>query len=128
MMSDEGDRSLTGILGDLGGSVDALVRAKFRLARAEFMQEARRLARAAMLLAIGAVIGSIALAFLALSLVYALSASVSPFTAALLVAVISGAGAAAALTAGLNRLSGITLRKANRRMHEHMEWARGFGR
>ena len=127
-MSDEGDRSLTGILGDLGGNVDALVRAKFRLARAEFMQEARRLARAAMLLAIGAVIGSIALAFLALALVYALSASVSPFTAALLVAVISGAGAAAALTAGLDRLSGITLRNANRRLHEHVEWARGFGR
>ena len=127
-MSDEGERSLTGILGDLGGHVDTLVRAKFRLARAEFMQEARRLARAAALLAVGCVIGSIALAFLALSLVYALSPSLSPFTAALLVGVISGAAAGVALTAGLNRFRGITLRKANARLHDHMQWARGFGR
>jgi hypothetical protein len=111
-------------LGDLAGHLDRLARAKFRLARLELRMEIRRLSRAAALLAVGFVIGSMAVAFLLLALVYALSPTLSPGTAALLVAVMTGAGALIALTAGMKRFTGITLRRTNARLHGHLQWAR----
>ena len=89
-------------LGDLAGHLDRLARSKFRLARFELRLEIRRLSRAAALLAVGFVIGSLALAFLLLALVYALAPALSPVAAALFVAVITATGALLSLN-GDNR-------------------------
>ena len=72
----------------------------------------------------GFVIGSLALAFLLLALVYALAPALSPVAAALFVAVITATGALLSLNAGMKRLTGITLRRTNARLHGHLQWAR----
>ena len=76
----------------------------FRLLRAELLQRIRRTVVAVGLVAIGVVIGSMAIAFLVLALVYALSPKLPESTAALLIAVIAGAVATATLTVGVQRL------------------------
>src|SRR5262245_62017269 len=119
---------VNGSLGDLAGHLDRLARSKFRLARLELRMEIRRLSRAAVVLAVGFVIGSLAVAFLLLALVYALSPEFSPAAAALFVSVMAGTGALLMLNAGMKRFTGITLRRTNARLHGHLRWARALAK
>src|SRR5262245_50819835 len=103
-MAQEHERSTVSIVGDIAGHVDTLVRAQFRLARVELTQEVRRLAGASIALAIGAVLGLFAVGFLLLSIVRALTPTLGPVAAALVVGVIVAILAIIPVVAGLQRL------------------------
>lgn len=123
-MAVDSTRSFASLLGDIAGSVERIARAEFRLARLELRQEIRRLERASLLLAVGAVVGSLALAFVLLAIVYALSTVMSPTSAALLVGLVAAAGSIICVTAGLKRLTGITLPKTTASIQESLQWTK----
>jgi len=77
-MAAENDRSITSIFGDIAEHVERIVRAEFRLARVELRDELRRLERASLLLGVGLVAATLAMAFVLLAIVYALSTVMTP--------------------------------------------------
>jgi len=123
-MTVEGDRSITGILADIAEHVDTIVRAQFRLARVELRDELRRLERASMLLAVGLVIATMAMGFVLLAVVYALSTVMTLSAAALLVGLVTAAAAIAFVIAGWKRLHGITLEKTAATLQENIQWTK----
>jgi len=123
-MAAENDRSIASILGDIADHVERIVRAEFRLARIELRDELRRLERASMLLAVGLVVATLAMAFVLLAIVYALSTVMTPSAAALLVGVVTAAGSIACVTAGYKRLNGITLPKTTASLQENLQWTK----
>ena|SRR5580765_5848043 len=118
------DRSIARILGDIADHVERIMRAEFRLARMELGGELRRLQRASIVLAAGVVAVTLAMAFVLLAIVYALSTVMTPFAAALLVGVVTAAIGLICVTAGWKRLHGITLPRTAARLQENFQWTK----
>ena|SRR5262245_41500105 len=128
-MAEDYERSTVSIVGDIAGHVDTLVRAQFRLARTEFQQECRRLARASVALAIGGVLLLFAVGFVLLAIVHALTPTLGPGVAALVVGIVVAILAIIPLVAGMQRLRrGISMPKTTASLQENLQWTKTLAR
>lgn len=116
-------RSVTELLGDIAGNLQRLVRSEFRLAKAELRQEITAGKRAVMLLAAGALLGILGVGYLLLSLVLVLALVMPGWLAALIVALLTLAGAALAVAAGMRQWTAITVApRTIASLQENMAW------
>jgi hypothetical protein len=113
-------------LQDIIGNVQEIIRSEVRLAKAEVQQEAAKAGKAAGVLGSGAVLGLYAGGFLLLACLYALELVVAAWLAALIVAVVAGAGAAVLVNAGKKRIKQVDPRpdKTIHSIQENLEWAK----
>jgi uncharacterized membrane protein YqjE len=123
------DRTISSVLHDIVGNVQDIVRSELRLAKTELSEELGKSRAAATLLGMGAVLSLVAVLFLLLAAVYALSSVVPSWAAALIV----GAGVAiiAALFFGIGLKRFKAVRAAPKTvdsMKENVEWARQLTR
>lgn len=122
----DSDRSIFTVLADVVGDVQQIIRAEFRLAKAEVSEELAKVRRRAMMAAAGAVLVMVSLGVLALAGVWALAMVMPNWAAALVVgaglAVIGGAIA----MAGVNRMSDVQLppERTVETIKENIQWAK----
>lgn len=101
------ERSVTNVLQDIVGNIQAIVRSEVRLAKLEVREEAIKAKGAALFLAIGAVCGVFALLFLLWTVVYALAIAVPVWIATLIVTFLVGIAAGLTLNIGVKRLKAV---------------------
>ena len=124
-MASHPDRSMTDVLQDIVWNVQEIIRSEFRLARAETRDELKTAAKSGGVLATGVVTGLYAIAFLLLALMYALEILVTPWLAALIVAIAVGALAALFIALGRKRLRKVQgPQKTVRTVKENVEWTK----
>jgi uncharacterized membrane protein YqjE len=125
-MADWGERSIATVLKDIVGNIQELVRAEIRLAKAEVRQEVDKARRSIALLVFGGVVTVLALAFLMLASVYALSIVVAPWMAALITAVVAGVIGWVFVAAGLTQMRHVTFvpPKIVTTIEESVPWAK----
>jgi len=124
------ERSLGSLLKDIAGNLQQIVRAELRLAKVEVAEELTKARQGVVLLAIGGLFGTMALAFLLLAAVYALEHVMSPWASAGLVAVCVGAISGALIAVGARQLKQITLPPARTvtTVQENIQWAKAQAR
>lgn len=120
------ERSFSGLLDDIVGNVQGIIRSEVRLARAEIQEETTKAAKAAGALGSGAVLAVYAVGFLFLTCLFALEIVVTPWLAALIVAVVVGTAAAILVNHGLKRIRQVEPRpdKTIDTIKENFEWAK----
>lgn len=125
-MASEADRPFTAVLTDIIGNVQQIVRAEIRLGAIELREEAVKAKRGVMLVAGGAVLGTLALGVLLLAAVYALSAVMAPALAALIVSLAAAVVAGAVASAGAKQFRHVTLPppKTSATVQETIQWAK----
>ncbi len=125
-MSTNPERSFSGLLDDIVGNVQGIIRSEVRLARAEIQEETTKAAKAAGALGSGAVLAVYAVGFLFLTCLLALEIVVRPWLAALIVAVVVGTAAAILVNHGLKRIRQVEPRpdKTIDTIKENFEWAK----
>jgi hypothetical protein len=123
------DRPISAVLHDIVGNVQDIVRSEMRLARTEVTDDLARMRVGAVWAGTGVIMLVLTVGFVLLAIVYALSAVVPAWAAALIVAGGSGLVAAVALGLGVKKLK--TMRGMPRTaaaMKENAEWARQLTR
>ena len=125
-MPESGERSIGAVLQSIVGNIEQIVRSEIRLAKAEVTHEVSKTAAASKLLGIGTALGAFAVGLLLLSAVYLLATVISPWIAAALVALTTGAAAAIFISVGKSRLKLIhpTPAKTFASIKENVEWAK----
>ena len=125
-MATERDRSVSGLVQDVVGNVQQIIRSEVLLAKTEVKEEASRAAKAARLLLGGAVVAFYAVGFLLLFCVYALSTALAAWAAALIVAVALGITAALLLKIGIKQIRQVspTPQKTIQSVKENVRWAK----
>ncbi|HYN07134.1 MAG TPA: phage holin family protein [Vicinamibacterales bacterium] len=123
-MAAQEDRSLGQVLGDIADNVQQIVRAEIRLAKAELRQDVVVLKRSAALVAIGGIAGAMAVAFLLLAAVYALSTVMAPWAAALIVAAAAGLAGVLCMNAGIKSVKHLGLPRTAGTLQENVQWAK----
>jgi len=120
------DRSMAAVLKDIVGNLQQIIRAEIRLATVEVREELAKAKRAVILIVVGAIFGTLALALLLLAGVYLLSAVVQPWLAAVLVAVGAGALGGALAAVGAKQLKQISLPppRTVTSVQENIQWAK----
>jgi hypothetical protein len=120
------DRSISAVLADIVGDVQAIVRAEVRLAKAEVHADIVRARRLAILATSGAIAGLFALAFLEVAVLYALSRVLPAWGAALVLAIVNGV--AGMMLAGAAKRQAQQVRGTPERtvatIEENMQWAK----
>ena len=129
-MFDVVERSIASVLKDIVGNVRQIVRAEVRLAKAEVGEQLSRARRAMVLVALGALLATLALACLLLAAVYLLAHFVQPWAAALLVALGVGAIGGVLVAIGTTQLKRISLSPARTvtSVQENIQWAKAQAR
>jgi len=129
-MFDVVERSIASVLKDIVGNLQEIVRAEVRLAKAEVGEQLSMARRAMVLVAVGALFATLALACLLLAIVYVLAHFVQPWLAALLVALGVGAIAGALIAIGATQLKRISLSPARTvtSVQENIQWAKAQAR
>lgn len=112
---------MTGLVERLSHQARRLVRLEARLLRAELMRGARRAAAHVALLAVGAVLGLVALATAVATLVLALAEAMPAWTAALVVCVLAGGVGVPCALVGLRGLAREPKATAER-LEEDVRW------
>ena len=125
-MAAENGRSLAGVLADIVDNVQQIIRAEVRLARVEVGEEIGRAGRGVFIAAAGAVVCLLALGFVLLAAVYALSTVWPPWAAALTVGLAAAVAGGLALSAGISRLKKVNLAppKTIATLQENVQWAK----
>lgn len=125
-MSTNPERSFSGLLDDIVGNVQGIIRSEVRLARAEIQEETTKAAKAAGALGSGAVLAVYAIGFLFLTCLFALEIVMRPWLAALIVALVVGTAAAILLNHGIKRIRQVEPRpdKTIDTIKENFEWAK----
>lgn len=125
-MSTNPQRSFSGLLDDIVGNVQAIIRSEVRLARAEIQEETTKAAKAAGALGSGAVLAVYAVGFLFLTCLFALQIVVRPWLAALILALVIGTAAAILVNHGIKRIRQVEPRpdKTIDTIKENFEWAK----
>jgi uncharacterized membrane protein YqjE len=120
------ERTIASLLKDIVGNLQQIIRAEVRLAKVEVAEELGKARRAMALLVIGALFGSLALAFLLLGAVYLLAQVIQPWAAAALVALGAGAIGAALIGVGVRQLKLVSLPPARTvtSVQENIQWAK----
>lgn len=99
--------SLAGLLQEIVGNIQNIIRSEVRLAKAEVREDVTSLGKAAGILVAGAVLGVYALGVLLLFLVYLLDEVMKDWLAALVVALVVAAIAGVLVKLGLNRIKSV---------------------
>ncbi len=117
-------RSPVEVIKDIVGNIQEIIRAEFRLARAEMSEKARAGQRAGILVAAGAVIGLYALAFLLVTAYNAISLVLWPWLSALIIGAVLGGTALILLAAGISKFKKLNPRpeKTVASVREDVEW------
>jgi len=125
-MATPAQRTVTDVLQDIVGNVQEIIRAEFRLAKAETKEKVRKASRPATMLGVGAAIGMYGLGFVLLAVVYALSQVVAAWLAALIVGVALAIMAAILVSTGkkaLKRISPVP-EKTVQTVKENVQWSK----
>jgi uncharacterized membrane protein YqjE len=124
------ERSISSLLKDIVGNLQQIIRAEVRLAKVEVGEELSKARQAMVLLAIGALFGAMALAFLLLGAVYALAHVIQPWAAAVLVAIGAGAVGGALVAVGISQIKRVSLPPARTvtSVQENIQWAKAQAR
>ncbi len=119
-------RSFAGVVEDIVGNVQGIIRSEVRLAKTEIKEETAKAGRAGGMLGGGAVLGLYALGFALLAGFFALEYVVAPWLSALIVAVVTGVIAAILVSMGWKRLKQAHPRpeKTIDTMKENVQWAK----
>ena len=120
------DRSIGSVLADIAGNFQHMVRAEMRLARAEIRDEIKKVARAAVLLVVAVLSGTLGVGVLLLAAVYALKLVLAPWAAAIVVGAATLAIGGVAAAVGVKHLSEVTLPppKTVESVQETVQWAK----
>jgi apolipoprotein N-acyltransferase len=122
----EPERSLADIARDALWNVQEIIRSEIRLARAEMQEKAAQARQAGILLAVGAVTGLYAVAFVLVCVYNALAYVMWPWLSALLIGIVLAAVAGMMLGAGVKRLKRLkpTPERTVESVKENVEWVR----
>lgn len=101
------DTSIAGLLQDIVGNIQNIIRSEVRLAKTEITEEATAAGKAAGVLAGGALLGVYAVGILLLAFVYALSGPLPDWAAALIVGIVVAAAAGVMVKMGLERIKNV---------------------
>ncbi|MDP9088276.1 MAG: phage holin family protein [Pseudomonadota bacterium] len=115
------------MLKDIFGNVQEIVRSEVRLAKTELREEVAKSKHAAAWLGVGALGALFALAFLLLSLFFALLYLVPEWAAALLIAIMLAVICGVAFSAGtghLKKIKQIRSSASATQLKENVEWAK----
>jgi uncharacterized membrane protein YqjE len=119
-------RPLKQILQDIVNHVSNIIRSEVRLAQTEVREDVTRYAKASSFVGIAGALAFYAVGFLLLSAVYALQTVMSPWLAALLVAVGVGIAATIPYLIGRKKLTQVSLRpdKTIQSLEENVKWVK----
>ena len=120
------ERSFAGLLSDIAGDLQQIIRAEIRLAKVEVREELTKAKRGAILLGAGAVLFVLTFGLLILAAVYALATIWPPWAAALAVAGGIGLIGTALALSGLGQIRDIHLppQKTVATVRENIQWAK----
>ena len=120
------ERSISELLQNIVGNIQEIVRSEVRLAKTEIRDEATKAKVAGVLVAVGALAAIFSVLFLLLMIVYALSAVMPSWAAALIVSVVTGIIAGTTIAAGLRRFKQVrpTPERTVETIKENVEWAK----
>jgi uncharacterized membrane protein YqjE len=125
-MATPAQRTVTDVLQDIVGNVQEIIRAEFRLAKAESKEKVRKASGPAAMLGVGAAIGMYGLGFVLLAMVYALSQVLAAWLAALIVGAVLAITAAILVSTGkkaLKRISPVP-EKTVQTVKENVQWSK----
>jgi uncharacterized membrane protein YqjE len=123
------DRTISTVLHDIVGNIQDIIRSEVRLAKTEVAEELGKARSAGMLVGVGALMLTFSSLFVLLACVYALSAVVPAWAAALIVAAGVGLIAAILLGVGVKRFKSMrTPPRTAATMQENVEWAKQLTR
>ncbi|MBV9503057.1 MAG: phage holin family protein [Acidobacteriaceae bacterium] len=125
-MAVENSRSIADVLQDILANVQTIIRSEVRLAKTEITEEATKAARAAGMMAGGAVAALFTVWLLLLTIVFALATVIPIWGAALLVCVLMAVVTAVLLFNGKKRFSTVhaTPEKTIESVKENVEWVK----
>ena len=119
------ERPISAVLHDIVGNVQHIVRSEFRLAKTEISEELGKSGGAAILIGAGAAMLLLSGVFVLLAIVYALSAVMPSWAAALIVGVGEGVMAAVCIVLGIRKFKTVRgVPKTAEVMKENVEWAK----
>ena len=120
-------RPVSEVFGDIVANLEGIVRAEFRLARAELGEQLHSVRPAATLIAVGVVAGSLSVLFLLFAVADALSLVMPAWLATLIVGIALAVGGALAVTIGARRLrrqASSPMPRTVASLKENVEWIR----
>lgn len=122
----DSDRSVGTVLTEIVGDLQGIVRAEFRLARAELREDLTQARRGTVLLAGGATVLVLALGLMLLALVYALATVWPAWAAALAVAGLAGVAGAVLVSAGRKAFGAVALPppRTTSTVRENIQWVK----
>jgi len=125
-MTTQNGRSVPEVLQDIVGNIQEIIRSEFRLAKAEFKQEASKAAPPVKVIVAGAVIGFYALGFLLFTAVMGLATMMATWLAALIVGAVLGIVALTLITTASKRLKHVNAvpERTIETMKENVQWAK----
>lgn len=125
-MAGWGERSIATVLKDIVENIQEIVRAEIRLAKIEVRQEVAKAQRSLTMLIVGGAFAVLALTFVLLACVYLLAIVVSPWIAALIVAVAAGGIGGAFIAVGMKRMRQVAVAppKVVATIQENIQWAK----
>jgi uncharacterized membrane protein YqjE len=125
-MADDNGRSIGTVLKDIVGNVQQIVRSEIRLASVEVRQEAGKAGQSAALLMVGGAIAVLALGCALIAAISLLATIVALWSAALIVAAVTGVVGAGFIAAGMKRMRQITMTPTRTlaALEENIPWAK----
>ena len=125
-MADDNGRSIGTVLKDIVGNVQQIVRSEIRLASAEVRQEAGKAGQSAALVMVGGAIAVLALGCALIAAISLLATMVPLWSAALIVAAVTGVVGAGFIAAGMKRMRQITMTPTRTlaALEENVPWAK----
>ena len=125
-MADDNGRSIGTVLKDIIGNVQQIVRSEIRLASVEVRQEAGKAGRSAALVMVGGAIAVLALGCVLIAAISLLATIVALWSAALIVAAVTGVVGAGFIAAGMKRMRQITMTPTRTlaALEENIPWAK----
>ncbi len=125
-MAVENSRSIAEVLQDILANVQSIIRSEVRLAKTEVTEEVTKAARAAGVMAGGAVVSLFAVWLLLLAILFALAKVLPLWAAAIVLFVILAVVSAVLMMAGRKRFQTVhtTPEKTIETMKENVEWVK----
>jgi len=123
-MAPTSERSVAGVIGDVVGNIQQLLRAEIRLAKAEAGAELAGLWRGVIWCAVAAASAIFGVSYVLLAVVHTLALWMPLWAAALLVGVVMLGVAAAAAAVGVKALKVQMLPRTTQSLKENLTWTR----
>ena len=125
-MADDNGRSIGTVLKDIVGNVQQIVRSEIRLASVEVREEAGKAGRSAALVMVGGAVAVLALGCALIAAISLLATMVALWSAALIVAALTGVVGAIFIAAGMKRMRQITMTPTRTlaALEENIPWAK----